>query len=317
MGKLAWFTVVATFVLMVWGNMVSATGSGLGCPDWPTCHGTFTPTPTFEVVLEWGHRLLAATAAIFIFTTLFCSIRSARSSATLKRVGSRVGISLGTLLILQILLGGLTVYLGLSVLASTIHLTMAHVIFAAVLLIALTSTYDDQIVLQDSKVLRRHSVLLLIALLTQIILGAWVRHSRSGLVCPTFPNCTSISFLPLEWTFSSAITFIHRWWAFVLTAVAITFCMRLIQTSQRFFRNISYTIFLAFCAQLALGIFVVYSKIDVALRGIHAGLGYLIWGLAIVTAIRLGLFSKTWRPHEPTTIDSAALKIGNRHPSTH
>src|ERR671914_1018263 len=60
---------VLTYALIVLGALVRATGSGLSCPDWPTCYGHWVPLPGeippeagysyFQVMLEWVHRLIA------------------------------------------------------------------------------------------------------------------------------------------------------------------------------------------------------------------------------------------------------------------
>src|SRR6476469_7663828 len=107
MQKLGWLTVGLTYFLMVWGNLVSSTGSGLACPDWPLCHGTVTPTPSVPVFLEWGHRLLAFTATVFIVLTIFKTFSSSQASSSLRRSGKFL---LG-LLVFQICLGGTTVLL--------------------------------------------------------------------------------------------------------------------------------------------------------------------------------------------------------------
>ena len=52
-------------VLIVFsGAGVRLTGSGLGCPDWPQCHGTLTPELSSHVAMEYGNRLLSGLVGI-------------------------------------------------------------------------------------------------------------------------------------------------------------------------------------------------------------------------------------------------------------
>ena len=49
-----------TFGLITMGGIVRVTGSGLGCPDWPTCHGQLIPPMRVDAIIEYLHRLIAA-----------------------------------------------------------------------------------------------------------------------------------------------------------------------------------------------------------------------------------------------------------------
>ena len=67
--NLAFITVAATLILVGVGVYVRATGSGLGCPDWPLCHGGVVPPAEQTAVIEFTHRVVAAVVGVLVIAT--------------------------------------------------------------------------------------------------------------------------------------------------------------------------------------------------------------------------------------------------------
>lgn len=295
MRKLGWVTVGFTYFLMVWGNLVSATGSGLACPDWPLCNGTPLPVLSGPVILEWGHRLLAFSATILILLTLYKVLKNpAHRDSALKSSGRSLAVLLG----LQILLGGTTVLLGLSVAVSTVHLVVATLVFSGLITVASVITWGNPTVKNPSSIVRRLALWGLGGLMVQLIFGAMVRHGHAGLACPSFPHCME-SFLPLPFTFETGIAFFHRWWGvgllaifFRLSWVAAKTCPELAHPTRR--------VFALSLAQVFLGIGTVMSGLQTHSRATHAAVGYLIWGLLFYVVLRSGGVRWLWARRSST-----------------
>jgi heme A synthase len=289
MRKLGWFTVGVTYFLMFWGNLVSATGSGLGCPDWPTCHGTMTPPMHVrEVFYEWGHRLIAATASVLIITLVYRLLRSSESENALRRSGKFLLGLLG----FQVVLGGVTVLLGLSIAVSTIHLLVATTVFSGLIAVASVVTWKNDLVVPNADKVRRLAVAGLSGMIVQIALGALVRHGHAGLACPAFPDCLD-GFFPVPFTFETFVAFTHRWWGILMLGLFVHLGVASARTAPRLARLGRASLGLA-SAQVLLGIGTVMSGLSTHSRATHAAVGYALWGVLFLIAVRAGAFRFIW-----------------------
>ena len=62
--RLAWFTLGLLMVVVVTGAGVRLTRSGLGCPDWPKCHGGTLPPANINSIIEYTNRVLSGLVSL-------------------------------------------------------------------------------------------------------------------------------------------------------------------------------------------------------------------------------------------------------------
>ena len=136
-GWLATFAAVYTYALVVFGGIVRISGSGMGCgDDWPKCNGRWIPAFSFETLIEYMHRLLAAGMGAVVLVVFTYALLHRRRPGIGGRGGVLRPIALGAaLLVAQALLGAITVRLALPTEVTVAHFMTAQ-IFIATLLIA-------------------------------------------------------------------------------------------------------------------------------------------------------------------------------------
>lgn len=184
--RFATFTAFCTFFLVIAGGLVTSTGSGLSVPDWPLSYGKLMPPMVGGVFYEHGHRMVATFVGI-LTVVLAVWLWKAEERRWLKIVGL---VAVGAV-ILQGVLGGLTVLFLLPTWISLLHATVAQTFFSLTVFIALATSEGwkkiKPVHLPVASRTRTLAVATTAMILVQLILGAWMRHSDAGLAIRDFP----------------------------------------------------------------------------------------------------------------------------------
>ena len=279
----------ATWILLLAGGMVTSTGSGLAVPDWPLSFGQVMPEMRGGVLYEHGHRMVATVVGLLIVILAIALQRSA-VPAPLRRIG---WLAVG-LVVLQGLLGGLTVLLRLPDPVSIAHAGLAELVFALTVVIALATSrvWERMCALPpraDRRMLSTVRLTAAVAALVwlQILLGAWVRHAGAGLAIPTFPLAYGQLVPPLE-SKPVILHFAHR-----VGGVAVA--LGILWAAARTWRDHREEPWLVRPAallaalvpiQIALGGWTVLSHKHPWVATAHLGVGALLFGAAVVLAVR-------------------------------
>ncbi len=228
------FVACATFFLLFAGGLVTSTGSGLSVPDWPLSFGKLFPKMTGGVFFEHGHRLVAGTV---VFLTLGLVVWILRKE---DRPSVRwLGIFSIVAIFLQALLGGMTVLLKLPPAVSVAHAGLAQLFFCSVVAITLLTSatwMKGQRNIPDYGFpsISTLTLVTLILIYFQILLGAIMRHIGAGLAIPDFPLAFGQVFPPkATMTFPVVIHFAHRVGAVVVSIFVLWTQLRILRLTQR------------------------------------------------------------------------------------
>jgi len=293
------FVAAASLLLIVAGGLVTSTGSGLAVPDWPNTYGTFMfAFPLSKMVggifYEHGHRLIASTVGLL---TIALAIWMTRTEP--RRWVRRLGWTALAAVIVQGLLGGITVLYFLPAPISISHAGLAQLFFALVVSLALFTSpgwrgRHAAARAQDDDILSRLALATPVLIYAQILLGATMRHTGAGLAIPDFPLAFG-HLLPPEWNAGIAIHFAHRVGAAAVTAIVAATTGHLLfhHRERRELTRPALLLAALVVVQVGLGAWTVLSGRQVAVNTAHVAVGAVTFATSVVLALRV---HREWFP---------------------
>lgn len=176
---LALILLIAQGGITVTGSIVRVTGSGLGCNTWPNCHeGSLVPVagaaPAIHQAIEFGNRLLTFVLAAMALA-VFIAVVKAHRRTEIKVLSFISGLGV----IVQAIIGGISVLLNLQWWAVAIHFlpSMILVWLAALLFMRISEPDEAPAVQRFSQSARYWTVAAAVALAVVLVTGTMVTGS--------------------------------------------------------------------------------------------------------------------------------------------
>ena len=276
-GWLTFAAAVLTVGLITYGSWVRASGSGLGCPDWPLCDGAVVPDLEGTTAIEFGHRLFAGVTTLTVAAAAWFAWRGRRSDA----VAARLVIGAFVAILFQAGLGGATVLTELHGMVRLAHLTTAMATLGL-----LTAGAIRALEVPPSPSPRTATALLAVAAVVVLAGGAVVGAGVSG-GCPGLPLCDEGSTPGAAWLHGA-----HRvaGAALVVALVRSTLELRRLRGTNLAV-GLNHAAAALVAVQIAIGIWAVAQDLPGGLRVLHLGVATLVWWVivsqwALVTVAR-------------------------------
>jgi cytochrome c oxidase assembly protein subunit 15 len=339
--RLHWFSIAlmaTTFVLLMSGGTVTSKGVGMAVPDWPTTfnENMFLAHPRlwfgpgrWPQFWEHSHRLLGSLVGFLAILQMLWLWRTQKARPWLKYLGV-FGL---VLVCVQGLMGGFRVTENSDFLAA-VHGVNGQLYFCITILCAAATgpvwakavRLGTWVSTPRNRGLIIGAWVLLFALLIQLVLGAMVRHSKSGLAIYDFPTSYGQVLPPMDQAsldkLSADLPFNHQtsggyliWQVhlhFAHRAFAVVVSLILAWVFVQAYRRASETAEVSRPAgvmagllllQIALGASVIWSARQTEITTLHQSVGALLLGVTFLLTLRVHLFQNQLKLVDPEPVE--------------
>ncbi|MFF6998834.1 heme A synthase [Streptomyces sp. NPDC008313] len=262
--------VVMTVVIVVTGGAVRLTGSGLGCPTWPTCTDdslTTTSAMGFHGVIEFGNRMLT----YVLCAAVGWAIVAARSHKPWRRDLTRMGWAQFWLVMGNAVLGGIVVLVGLNPYTVAAHFLLSMALMAvATLMWQRAREGDGEPRPLVGKAVRQLVWFLVAASLLLIAVGTVVTGAG-----PHAGDSSDVERMPLDWETVTKAHAVLAWIVVTLT-FALWFVLKAVDAPRGPLAR-TRELFLVLLAQGAVGYVQYFTDLPEVLVGVHMLGSCLVW----------------------------------------
>ena len=228
---------------------------------------------------EWFHRLWGRLIGLmFVVPLIYFWAKGALAPWLKKRALFLLGLgALQGLMGWFMVMSGLTERTDVSHYRLAAHLTLALIVYIALLWTAFDMKYGRPSFDMSRFCLKRHGVISLLLLIVTVIWGAFVAGQNGGLIYNNWPLMGE-RLIPAEVNSLSALhanpaaaQFFHRWIAIVTGLSLFTFALRIKNNA----------LLIMTFAQIGLGIATLLSQVHIGLAAIHQAGAFLLCGILI------------------------------------
>ena len=277
--KLATATVVTAILLVTIGVVVRATGSGLGCPDWPLCHGQIIPPlDDAKAWIEWVHRTVAVIIGFEVIGLAALALIDHRD----RRVLVAATIAAVLLVGFQAWLGRETVRLGNSGESVTAHLAAAMTLVGLLVWILARSLYPARLPAGGAS--QRFTLVAAFgagSVFALLLFGSHVTATSQWYVFPDWPLMNG-TLLPALTDANSAHV-LHRWVAIVVGLIVAAVFVTAWRTRPRTrpIVRLAAVAAVLFPIQAVVGGVQILTGLSGWSQTLHLALGAVIWSLLV------------------------------------
>jgi heme o synthase len=280
---LAVASTVSTGLLIAWGGLVRASGSGDGCPDWPRCFGHWIPPFEYHALIEYTHRSLALVSGVLLIVQAIVILVRYRDRRELVWPAALIG----PLYVFQAALGAVVVRTGLDAGWVTVHFAVAMLTLAVPVWMLVAVLTDGRRGAGDTA-FARLAAFTAVATFALLLVGTYVRAENAGVVFQDWPLMNG-RLVPALGGAATAM-FAHRVLAAAVMLLVLWLAVR-VRTIPGRTRPLVVLATLAgalFLVQVGVGAANVLTGLDVWARATHVALSAAIWAdlVALVAVAR-------------------------------
>jgi heme A synthase len=303
--RLAFWTGVATFLLIIIGGIVRVSDSGLGCGPadsgfhgWPFCNGDVVPGLDLNTVIEYSHRTVASIVGLMMIALAVLAWRRYRAHRWLVRAC----FAAAGLVVVQGLLGGATVEEGLEESLVAAHLGLAMLLLGLIIYIWRASRPEviGAPAASGGPRFRLLAVVCSFFVLCTIVAGGYMAgtqnygrpdyqlgdgaHHACG---KEFPTCNG-EFMPFGDARLVDIHLTHRAFMYVTSALVLLLVgLALRRRPSAGVVRLAWATLGVLVAQILVGALNVWLDEYEALIVLHLALGTLLWSTVVGIALQL------------------------------